>query len=235
MRTAIKAGFVILAAVVVAPVQAKKAASAIVAPVQAKTASAKVIKQVEQTFSKVKDYKAEANMSIDSSQMHVKDSKATIYFKRPDKVRVIAKEGFPMIPNEAVPGDPAKWIRDNFVPALEGGGNYKGAPAHVLKLVGKNDRVPTTMRMWVEKRRGLIIGTESNSDGMKVKSDWSYKLVDGKYWLPSQVNVEMSSTTKVRSPENSGHQKPVRGTAVIKITDYKVNKGVPDTVFKRRE
>ncbi len=202
----------------------------------AKFGSLDVLKLMDKSFAPVKNYRAEATMKIDMPQMHIKDSSATIYFKRPNRVKVVAREGFTMIPNDAIPGDPAAWIRENFDAAYEGTGTKFGQSVYVLKLVGKTPTVPSNVRMWVDKSRGVILGTESSGDGMTMKSRWGYTKVDGKYWLPADITIEMTGLVAgaVYDPHKAKYSKPTTGggAAIVKITKYTVNKGVSDSVFK---
>jgi outer membrane lipoprotein-sorting protein len=205
----------------------------------AKTTAADVIARVEKAFSGVHDYQADAVISVNSPQLHVSDSRATIYFRRPDKVKVVANEGFAVMPSEAVPGDPARWLRDNFTCKYAGSGAYHGQPADVLKLTARTVAVPGEMKVWIEKKRGVILGTESNTNGLTARSQWNYTLVDGKYWMPARVKMEMSGTLSgaVFDPHEGKVSPPKKGngTATVTISNYRINKGVPDSVFKRRK
>lgn len=208
------------------------------ASAQAKTTTDDVIKLLAKGFNSVKDYKAQAVMNVDTPQLHVKDSKATIYFKRPNRVKIDAREGFALMPEEAVPGDPAKWIANNFNASYAGASSLQGRPTHVLKLMGRNVGVPPSMTLWVDRDRGLILAAESRNMQMTVKSKWTYKLIDGKYWLPTEIRMDMSGmiAPSVYDPHKARLEpaKSGTGSAVVTITGYEVNKGIPDSVFKKR-
>jgi hypothetical protein len=226
MKMVLRTGVLILAALVSAPLSAK-------------TNTADVLALMEKSFGQVRDYKADAVMNVNTPQLHVKDSRATIYYKRPDRVKVVPKDGFAVIPDEAVPGDAAKWIRDNFTPSFAGTQIIAGQPAYVLNMTAKTPSVPATMRVWVEKSRGVIIATESKSSEMTMKSSWKYARVDGKYWLASEVRIDMSGmmAPAVYNPHKVRSEPPKTGSgsAVVTIKNYVANRGIPDSVFKKRK
>lgn len=206
---------------------------------QAKPSSTEVLAQVEKNYKTIRDYRVDVEVSVESTQVHMPTTKATVYYKRPDKVRVVANEGFAMLPKDAFPGNPVDQIKANFDTAYAGSAKLGGAPVHVLKLVPKTSQAQGTMRLYVEKRRSIIMGMDTETQGAKFGSRWSYVRVDGKYWLPSRIKVEMSGSMVPQAFDpDEGKVKPARsgkGTALITFKNYRVNKGVPDSVFVEKK
>lgn len=192
-----------------------------------------VLQLIEKNFSGVKDYKVDVELSADleSPRVHISKSRATIYFKRPDKVKVTAKEGFALLP-EVFPGDPVAAIKQKFKVEYAGSDKIDKEPVHVLKLIPKTTDADGTMKIFVEKRRGLILGTDMQSAQLAIKSRWSYQQVNKKFWLPSKITMEMIGAASSNKVEPS---KPGKGTAVINFKNYKVNKGIPDSIFSTKK
>lgn len=206
---------------------------------QAKPTSAQVLAQVERNYAAIRDYSADVEVAINSPQVHAAKTKATIYYKRPNKLKLVAREGFAVLPRDAFPGNPVAAIRANFDVAYGGSGKAGGEPVHVLKLVPKTSQAERTMKLLVDKRRGLIVGTEAEFGAAKFSSRWTYVRVDGRYWLPSQIKVEMSGAMSrpVFDPDEIKVVPPKsgKGTALVTFSNYRVNKGIPDSVFTEKK
>lgn len=203
--------------------------------VQAKPTASDILSLVEKNYCPIRDYTVDVEVSVDSPQMKMPRSTATVYYKCPDKVRLVPREGFMLLPKNAFPGNPVSAIKKNFSASYTGMCEVAGEPTYVLKLVPRTDEAPGVMKLLVEKKRGVIVGMDSDSSETKLKSRWSYARVDGKYWLPSQINVEMSGTMPAQaSKPREVSRKPARsnkGTALVKFKNYRINKGISDSIF----
>jgi outer membrane lipoprotein-sorting protein len=209
------------------------------AGVQAKQTGADVLSLVEKNYKGIKDYKVDVTVSVKSPQLNMPRSVATLYYKEPNKTKIVPKEGFMMLPKDAFPGNPVNAIKAGFNTTLVGSAKFSGSDVYVLKLVPKEQRSQSTMKLYVEKNRGLILGADANNGDAYLKSKWSYTRVDGKYWLPSEIKMEMSGTLsdpafdpremKVKAPKSG------KGTGNVKFSNYKVNKGIPDKVFSNKK
>ncbi len=193
---------------------------------------------VQKNYNSISDYQVEATVNADfnNPKMHITNSQAIIYFKRPDKVKVEAKSGFAMMP-ETFPGDPVTAIKSAFNATYEGTVKYNGVPAYVLKLKPKTTEHQGAATLFIEQKRGLILGSLMREQGFSIATKWNYGRVDGKYWLPSEIKVAMSGSFPVRS--HPGHQtrpemKSGKGSATVKFTNYRVNKGIPDNIFAKK-
>ncbi|HOK53653.1 MAG TPA: outer membrane lipoprotein-sorting protein [Armatimonadota bacterium] len=214
--------------------------SAVTIPIAAaeKVTSATILALVEKNYKDINDYKVDAEVTIDSPQLYVKGSKMTIYFKKPNKVKIEAKEGFAVMP-QVFAGNPATEIKSKFNVEYTGDSKLGGEPVYVLKLTPKSTSAPGNMKLFVEKKRGVIVGSEAKANDMTMISRWTYVKVDKKYWLPSQIKVEMSGT--LSSPAYDPDEvkvKPAKtgkGTAVIKLKNYQVNKGLSDKIFEQKK
>ena len=206
------------------------------AAAQPKTTAADVFRLIDRNYSRIRDYRVDVELSADvhSPRMHISGSRATIYFKRPNKVKVVAREGFALMP-DTFPGDPVAAIKSEFNAAYAGTAKIDGEPAHVLTLVPKTTQAQGRMKLFVEKRRGLILGTKLQAGDFELKSRWTYARIDGKYWLPSEIKLEMQVRARVPNPDpdvkDARPSAPGKGRAVVRFSNYKVNRGIPDSLF----
>jgi outer membrane lipoprotein-sorting protein len=164
----------------------------------------------------------------------------TIYFKRRDKFKLEPGDGFMVLPKEAFPGNPVDAIRTNFTVSYAGSAKVDNEPVHVLKLVPKTQDAGGAVQLYVEKRRGLILKADSaNAGGADMKSRWTYVRADGKYWMPQQIRVNMSGVMSPQAfdPRDMKTKPPKsgKGTATVKFSNYRINKGIPDSVFVEKK
>jgi len=197
-----------------------------------------ILSRVEKNYNGINDYRADVVISVKTPQIHIPKNQATIYYKKPDKVKIVAKEGFSVLP-DTFPGNPVTKIKQNFAATLDGTAAIDKEPAYVLSLKPKTTQAGGTMKVYIEKKRWLIVKTQAETGGMKITSEWSYTKVEGKYWLPSRIKFSFSG---MMSGPSFGHDeradKPLvagNGTAEVKFRNYKVNKGIPDSIFVEKK
>ncbi|MEN6371409.1 MAG: hypothetical protein ABFD64_05275 [Armatimonadota bacterium] len=212
------------------------AAVAVAAPVHPKASD--VLDAVQKNYSSVNDYKVDVTVSVKSQDMHIPKNEATVYYKKPDKVKIKAKEGFAVLP-KTFTGNPVAEIKKNFTAVYDCAAKIGKEPVHVLKLKPKTTQAGGSMKLYVEKRRGLILRTLAEVNGMKMTSSWSYKKVDGKYWMPSRIKVDMngmpSDPVSGQFRRKKAPQTAVNSTAELQFSNYRINKGIPDKVFAEKK
>jgi len=193
------------------------------------------LKCIERGYAAVKDYRVDIQVSVESPQVHMPDAKAVVYFKRPDKLRVVAKEGFMMMPSYAVMGDPASFIKQNFSIAGVKSSKVGAEPVYILSLVGKTMHAAGRFEIVVEKRRGLIISGSADDGASKLKAKWEYKQFDGKFWMPAKMTVKIEGLMSPQAfdPKNMKMNPPKtgEGNATVIFTNYRINRGIPDSIF----
>lgn len=68
----------------------------------------KIIDEVKAKFESVNDYCAEIAVTIDVDFLQMPDSKAKVYFKKPDKFKMDS-DGFAMLPKQSVGFSPSSF------------------------------------------------------------------------------------------------------------------------------
>jgi len=194
---------------------------------------------IERGYASVKDYKVEIQVSVESPQVHMPNAKAVVYFKRPDKLRVIPKEGFMMMPSYAVMGDPVGFIRKNFSIIGVKSAKLGAEPVYILSMVGKTMQSAGKFEIVVEKRRGLIVSGSANDGASKLTAKWEYKQSDGKFWMPIKITVKMEGLVAPQAfdPKEMKMNPPKTGTgtAIVTFTNYRINRGIPDSIFVEKK
>lgn len=206
----------------------------------AKETAGSILARVRAQMAGVNDYSASASMSVDSPTMHVKESRFKVYYKKPDKLHIEPEGGFAIVPKGTYLGNPLEEITKDNTAKLVGEAKLDGKACWLIRLTPKEQN-PNNVEftVWVEKARSLIIQSRAEpSKDSRMEVKWTYTKVEGKYWLPSRIDFVISGLpaeiARERGPfvQTSGK---ATGKAVIKFSDYKVNRGVSDSMFHRGE
>jgi hypothetical protein len=76
--------------------------------------------------------------------------------------------------------------------------------------------------LWIDKEHVVMVAMETSGNG-GLKTSWRYEKIGGKYYLPVEICAD------IRAPGRPNAAQPVK--AVIRFTNYHVNKGISDKVF----
>ena len=201
--------------------------------------ASEILKNMNKQFEPVNDYIATLKISLDMERMQAPEMPATIYFKRPDKVHVDAKN-FAMVPRQAIPVNPTQWM-EKFDASLAGTERKGDTTVYKLRLVSKPEKGKpvTELNVWVDAARWVVTHIEANPWELRhIAVDLSYEFVDGKVLLPSRIGLVMDS----REPSDSTAERmyspqrmPRKGTIVIQYSDYKLNTNFSDEIFEKKK
>ena len=194
-----------------------------------------ILKNIEANFAGIEDYSVDLEANVDLDRLKVPRMKATMYFKKPDKIRFIS-EGFALLPKEGVgftPGNLAS--RFDVENAREQNGDF------VLTLRPKLDKTKLRKVFLVADPSNWTVRqlTTPQFDGRQMKAEFISQNVNG-HWLPSQLLVTFSAdSTNTDLPEFFGQlpqgqrpsQNPRKGTITIVYSNYHLNSGLKDEFF----
>ncbi|MBI3112769.1 MAG: hypothetical protein HYZ01_14475 [Ignavibacteriales bacterium] len=234
----LRRGMVVLAAMGVALIGAQA---------QAPPTAAQILLNVEQRGADVRDYIVDVQAEVDMERMRIPRMKATMYFKRPNKVHV-ESPSFAMLPREGLALDPAA-MREQYDVSLVGVDDTAGIKIYKLQLAAK--AASTRLRqmfVWVNGGHWTIMKMETIPyQGRVLTMLFTYALFEGKYWLPQSMKVEFEApgrdTTGVRSdpaiapsPQWDEMRRPLRsGSISLVYANYRINTGLGDEMFEGKE
>lgn len=218
-----------------------------IAPAQKKQNAAEILKNIEQTLADVKDYTVELQADVNMERMRMPKMMATMYFKRPDKID-FKSESFVMLPREGITLDPAL-LRARYDATLIGEEQIGEMKTHKLQLAAKETKTRLRqMFLWVDPSNWTIIKMETIPyQGRVLTALFTYALQEGKYWLPQTLKISFEAsgrdTTTRRtepdvasSPSLEEMQRPPRsGNITVSYSNYKVNVGLTDEFFKKKD
>jgi len=199
-----------------------------------------VLARAARSLEGVQDYTATLDVVVSMERMSVPPMRATVYFKRPNKLHVAA-DGFALIPREGLGAGVADWPQ-----------RYTGGEV-TMDTVGERPvyRVAVTARSdRTQFRRGFLFvhrerwTTErivlQSSEGRSMTATLTYDRVEG-HWLPRLITVAFAAvaadTTEPlpgQAPLPVPRRTPRTGTVDIRCSDYRVNTGLPDELFEER-
>lgn len=202
-----------------------------------------LINSVINNFSKVKDYEVDVEIKVDVEFLKVPDSNAKIYFKQPDKIK-LKSEGFALLPKEGLDFSPSFLSKKDYTAIYEREMILNGSNTSVVKVIPVGDQSNIILStLWIDPVNKVIRKVESTT---KTNGTFTIELFYNdklKYPLPEKMifsfNVDKLNLPKVISPEANQPPKkkrvpdaPTKGKVVVKYSNYKVNTGMPDSVFE---
>lgn len=202
-----------------------------------------VLRNVEKNYAGINDYTVSLEITVNVERLKVPPSKATMYFKRPDKVHFDAT-GFAMIPRQAVGFNFENLHEQYDVEKTVGVDTVNEKAEYRLTLLPKNDK--THLRrvlLYVDPSRWTPDSIRIPSlDGRVTAAGIANENVEG-HWLPSMIHVTFGMASGDTTVPNvlqevapGRRQPPVRGgSATIRYSGYKLNTGLSDDLFKEEE
>ena len=195
---------------------------------------------LEKKYSGLKDYMVDVNVHFDVEALKAPDMQAKLYYKTPDKIKVESKNVF-FFPKEGGYFNPSLFRKKDFDARLLERLTYDGRKAVRLRLT------PTEMN---RHQQGFVltIDTERNfireintspSEGRTIRAVIEYgKFAD--FELPVRIELHLD----IPSVEPNGmkefgsfsqRSKRITGKVEIAYSNYKVNSGLSDEMFKETE
>lgn len=206
----------------------------------------KILNEVKENFDKIKDYSVDVTIKVDVSFLKVPDTKARIYFKKPDKTKVESKQ-FALLPKGALHISPASLIKGNYTALFDKFENYEGNKTAVIKTIpiGDSSQVILTT-FWIDVTKYIIkkveISTKVNGTfTINLNYDSNAKFAQLPSSLVFSFNISKLNIPK-RFSEGIGDDKtdttsnkPAIGKVYIGYFNYKVNQGIPDSLFEEKK
>jgi len=202
-----------------------------------------IIKNLQKKFEEVKDYEADVKVKIDMDMLKAPESKAKIYFKQPDKVK-IKSESFSLLPKQGINFLPGLFIKKDFTAVYVREDNWNGLKLSVIKIIPLNENSDISIStLWVDESKNVVKKAEVSTKSEGTFSiDMSYAYAD-KYYMVSAMKFSfdlnklnagksMNDATPTEPKNKRKFKRPTKGTVYINYSDYKINKGIPDSFFK---
>lgn len=204
-----------------------------------------IIEKVQARLEQIDDYRVTARVNVDIPNLRMPNKKLTIFYKSPDKLSV-KTSGFAIVPKIGFLPSVKDLIAENVDIIHKNTLREDGTTLYILDITPKELSVETTATIWVNGQRWTVekVLLQVKNAGESVMNFY-YLQVDS-FWLPESTVVYLNmehgiphmnrptvenpvGTIDRRSRNRSG---PVSGKVLITFEDYRINKGLDDSLFE---
>lgn len=203
-----------------------------------------LVKRVKAKLDKVNDYTAQGKMKIDVSFIDAPDSKVTVYYKKPDRFKVIKAGGISILPKGGVSINMGTLLANDNYDIVQGAdATLNGVLTKVVKLLPRNENSDVVLTtLYIEEKTAVIrkasVSTKENGSyeielsygkyiawGLPDKAVFLFNTKD--YKLPKGITFEYEKGDPKKDPISKNR----KGKVEIMYSSYTINKGVDDKVF----
>ena len=205
-----------------------------------------ILDNVRKNFNRVQDYEVDVKIKVDVSFLKVPETEAKIYFKQPDKIQ-FHSESFALLPREGLNFSPISFLKDEYTAIYDREDTIDGKKTSVVKVIplGEGGNIILST-LWIDQSVNAIRKIETTTKAAGTFSiELKYDQSVNNYPLPSLMiftfNVDKMQIPKGFSGDVSSEEKKkdekksTTGKVYITYSNYKVNKGIPDEIFEKKE
>ena len=204
-----------------------------------------ILNGVYAKLQKAKDYSVDVHIKVDMPFIRMLPVDAKIYSKQKDKFKVVSKS-IAIVPRQGF-DQASKMLADtNAITTVIQGKEMLGASQafiiNVIPLADSSDLI--LAKLWIDAKENIILKSvlTTKSSGT-ILTDYTYgaqkafglpdKLlftVDiKKFKIPKSITADINNEAK----EEDKSKEKKKGQILITLTNYQINKGIPDSVFQK--
>jgi len=206
---------------------------------------AALLQKVRARLDAVNDYQATGIMKTNVSFLKVPEAPVTVYFKKPDKLKIENAKGISLVPKGAVTISLNNLLKGGYTTLDAGMDTAGGRKVRVIKLLPLDESADLVLStLYIDEARLLILKARTTT---RENGSYEVNMHYGRYAdfaLPDKVlfifnvkdyklpkgltfDYDDGSAKKQTGPANA------KGQVEIIYSSYLINKGVPDAVFAR--
>jgi hypothetical protein len=202
----------------------------------------KILSEVKKNFEKIDDYSVDVTIRMDVSFLKIPNASAKIYYKKPDKVSIESKQ-FALLPRRALDISPTSLLKGKYTAIFDKFDTVNGVKTAVIKTIPLEESSEVVLStFWIDLANFVIMKVEIST---KVNGTFtinlSYNSKTKFKQLPSSI-VFSFNVSKLNIPKRfSGQEEENKsdtssnkssiGKVFIDYSNYKVNQGLPDSLF----
>lgn len=206
-----------------------------------------LVMKVKAKLDQVNDYEADGKMKTNVAFIKAPIGKVKIFYKKPNKFRLKKEGGISLLPKGGVSVNMNSIVTtDQFVALAAGEAIVGGVTTKVVKMlpIGESSDIVLTT-MYIDEVNLLVkkaVTTTKENGTYEIEMNYgkfaSYGLPDKvtfsfntkNYKLPKGLTLEFDDNEKPLTEEQKLKNK--KGRVEITYSNYSINKGVADAVFK---
>jgi len=213
--------------------------------IQAQENANTILHAVYAKVQKAKDYSVDVNIKVDMPFIRMLPVAAKIYYKQKDKFKVESKS-IAIVPRQGF-DQASKMLADtnSFTTVIQGKEMIGKVQTIIINIIPLSDTSDLILgKLWIDQKQNIILKSQltTKSNGT-ILTEYTYgtQLVFGlpdkmtftvdvkKFKTPKSVAADMNN--KPKEEDKKKDQK--KGQIIITLTNYQINKGIPDAIFKK--
>lgn len=203
-----------------------------------------LVAKVKEKSAKVKDYEAKGKMKTSVAYMKAPVANVQVYYKSPDKLRIKNETGVSFIPQGSVNINMGSLFSNTGKFDIIDGGKEEGSGLRIIKLLPNDDKSDVVLStIYIDEKTTLVRKARTTT---KENGTFELELTYGKYadWALADKVVFTFNTKDYKLPKgitfdyddgtqkNKPQPKDAKGKVEIDYSEYRINKGLGDEVFK---
>jgi len=203
-----------------------------------------LVQKVRTKLDKVNNYQADGKLKTNVSFLKAPIANVSVYYKKPGKLKIVNKSGISLIPKGSVNISLSNlFLSSTSFDIIDVGKDSSGL--RIVKLLPKEDTADIILAtLYIDEKNSVIkrsrTTTKDNGTyelemsyskymdyGLPDKTIFSFNTKD--YKMPKGVTLDYDNGSKKNQKEILKNKK---GRVEISFSNYSINKGVDDSVFK---
>jgi outer membrane lipoprotein-sorting protein len=215
----------------------------IVPRAQGQQEAVRILAALEKKYAGLTDYSADIQVHFDIENFRAPDLQARLYFKVPNRLRIESKRVV-FFPRDGGYFNPAQFKPEDYTVLLLGYVTYDKRKAVQLRLIPKKIKGATQdMVLTVDIGKLLVLEEMlTQTGGKEVKAEITYGSF-ATFELPTFIRLILNLPATEPGiaqgfgglPPDTEEPKRIQGEITIAYSNYKVNTGMGDEIFKNNK
>lgn len=201
----------------------------------------KIMDAITLRMSKVKDYSVRANIKSDIPMIKILPVNTTLYYKQKDQFKMVSK-GIAILPKQGFT-DLTKIIRQKgtYTAFVTGNEMQNKTPITIISILPLSDTSDVVLlKIWVDPNLNIVKSQMTTRSSGTLTATYEFGL-QAAYGLPDRMvftmdvkkfKIPKGLTTDIQRQSNPNQVVPKTGTIYILLSNYSINKGIDDAVFR---
>ena len=204
-----------------------------------------LINKIKAKLEKVNDYTAQGRLKTNVVFIKAPIASVKVYYKKPDKMKIVNEKGISFIPKGSVNINLAKFLSAAGNYEIVDAGKEAASGLRILKLLPTDENSDIVLStLYIDENAELIKKAKNttrdngtyelemtygkySSFGLPDKVVFSFNTKD--YKLPKGVTFDYDDGSEKKTGDDLKNKK---GKVEISYSEYVINKGVDDSIFK---
>ena len=204
-----------------------------------------LISKIQAKLEKVNDYTAKGRLKTNVVFIKAPVASVKVYYKKPDKMKIVNEKGISFIPKGSVNINLAKFLTGAGKYEIVDVGKEANTGLRILKLLPTDENSDIVLStLYIDEKAELILKAKNTTRdngtyelemnygkyalfGLPDKVIFSFNTKD--YKLPKGVTFDYDDGSEKKNEDTLKNRK---GKVEITYSEYSINKGVDDAIFK---